>query len=118
MDQDVLNELEAELLKKRLKFLRTQGATGKSNAFRLREDFFKQLEDHWMFCAALSDIYAVKEIHDPRRDTDVAATLPLSTREDRREAMDQEEWWFGEKYQAPTDDEPRSHRERLEVEND
>ena len=29
MNQDSLNELEAAMLKKRLKFLRAQGATGK-----------------------------------------------------------------------------------------
>jgi hypothetical protein len=77
MDQDSLNELEASMLKKRLKFLRAQGATGKPT-FRLGNDFFKQMEDHWTFCSALADIYAVKEMQDQRRDDDVAATLPSS----------------------------------------
>jgi hypothetical protein len=81
MDQDCLNELEAAMLKKRLKFLRAQGATGKPT-HRLGDDFFKQMEDHWTFCSALSDIYAVKEMGDQRRDDAVAATLPSSTEED------------------------------------
>ena len=59
--KDSLNELEAAMLKKRLKFLRAQGATGKPT-YRLGDDFFKQMEDHWTFCAALADIYAVKEM--------------------------------------------------------
>ena len=46
MDQDSLNELEAAMLKKRLKFLRAHGATGK-HTYRLGDDFFKQLKDHW-----------------------------------------------------------------------
>ena len=81
MDQDSLNELEAAMLKKRLKFLRAQGATGKPT-YRLGDDFFKQMEDHWTFCSALADIYAVKEMGDQRRDDAVAATLPSSTEED------------------------------------
>ena len=75
MHQDSLNELEAAMLKKRLKFLRAQGATGKQT-YRLGDDFFKQMEDHWTFCSALADIYAVKEMGDQRRDDEVAATLP------------------------------------------
>ena len=78
MDQDSLNELEAAMLKRRLKFLRAQGATGKPT-HRLGDDFFKQMEDHWTFCSALADIYAVKGMGDQRRDDDVAATLPSST---------------------------------------
>lgn len=81
MDQDSLNELEAAMLKKRLKFLRAQGATGKPT-HRLGDDFFKQMEDHWTFCSALADIYAVKEMQDQRRDDAVAATLPSSTAEE------------------------------------
>ena len=81
MDQDSLNELEAAMLKKRLKFLRAQGATGKPT-YRLGDDFFKQMEDHWTFCSALADIYAVKEMGDQRRDDAVAATLPSSTEKD------------------------------------
>ena len=81
MDQDSLNELEAAMLKKRLKFLRAQGATGKPT-YRLGDDFFKQMEDHWTFCSALADIYAVKEMGDQRRDDAVAATLPSSTEEE------------------------------------
>ena len=81
MDQDSLNELEAAMLKKRLKFLRAQGATGK-HTYRLGDDFFKQMEDHWTFCSALADIYAVKEMWDQRRDDAVAATLPSSTEEE------------------------------------
>jgi len=81
MDQDNLNELEAAMLKKRLKFLRAQGATGKPT-HRLGDNFFKQMEDHWTFCSALADIYAVKEMGNPRRDDDVAATLPSSTEEE------------------------------------
>ena len=81
MDQDSLNELEAAMLKKRLKFLRAQGATGKPT-YRLGTDFFKQMEDHWTFCSALADIYAVKEMGDQRRDDAVAATLPSSTEEE------------------------------------
>ena len=46
------------------------------------DDFFKQMEDHWTFCSALADIYAVKEMGDQRRDDEVAATLPSSTEED------------------------------------
>ena len=76
-----LNELEAAMLKKRLKFLRAQGATGK-HTYRLGDDFFKQMEDHWTFCSALADIYAVKEMGDQRRDDAVAATLPSSTEEE------------------------------------
>ena len=78
MDQRNLDELEAAMLKKRLKFLRAQGATGKPT-YRLGDDFFKQMEDHWTFCAVLADIYAVKEMRDQRRDDEVAATLPSST---------------------------------------
>ena len=81
MDQDSLNELEAAMLKRRVKFLRAQGATGK-HTYRLGDDFFKQMEDHWTFCSALADIYAVKEMGDERRDDEVAATLPSSSEED------------------------------------
>ena len=81
MDQRNLNELEAAMLKKRLKFLRAQGATGKQT-YRLGDDFFKQMEDHWTFCSALADIYAAKEMGDQRRDDSVAATLPSSTEEE------------------------------------
>jgi hypothetical protein len=81
MDQDSLNELEAAMLKKRLKFLRAQGATGKP-MHRFGDDFFKQMEDNWTFCSALADIYAVKEMQDQRRDDEVAATLPSSTAEE------------------------------------
>ena len=80
MHQDSLNELEAAMLKKRLKFLRL-GATGKQT-YRLGDDFFKQMEDHWTFCSALADIYAVEEMGDQRRDDEVAATLPSSSEED------------------------------------
>jgi hypothetical protein len=79
MHKNNLKELEAAMLKKRLKFLRAQGATGK-HTYRLGDDFFKQLEDHWTFCSALADIYAVKEMQDQRRDD--AATLPSSTEEE------------------------------------
>ena len=81
MNQHSLNELEAAMLKKRLKFLRAEGMTGK-HTDRLGDDFFKQLEDHWTFCSALADIYAVKEMQDQRRDEAVAATLPSSTEEE------------------------------------
>jgi hypothetical protein len=81
MHQDSLNELEAAMLKKRLKFLRAQGATGKPT-YRLGTDFFKQMEDHCTFCSALADIYAAKEMGDQRRDDAVAATLPSSTEEE------------------------------------
>ena len=81
MHQDSLNELEAAMLKKRLTFLRAQGATGKPT-YGLGDDFFKQMEDHWTFCSALADIYAVKEMQDQRRDDVVAATLPSSSEED------------------------------------
>jgi hypothetical protein len=87
MDQDSLNELEAAMLKKRLKFLRAQGATGKPT-YRLGDDFFKQMEDHWTFCSALADVYAVKEMSDQRRDDAVAATLPSSTENDSVETGD------------------------------
>jgi hypothetical protein len=69
------------MLKRRLKFLRVQGATGKPT-HRLGDDFFAQMEDHWTFCSALADIYAVKEMQDQRRDDAVAATLPSSTEEE------------------------------------
>ena len=62
MDQRNLNELEAGMLKKRLKFLRAQGATGQYNTYRLGDDFFKQMEDHWTFCSALADTDAAKEM--------------------------------------------------------
>ena len=81
MQKNSLNELEAAMLKKRLKFLRAQGATGK-HTYRLGDDFFKQMEDHWTFCSALADIYAVKEMGDQRRDDAVAATLPSPTEEE------------------------------------
>jgi len=81
MDQDCLNELEAAMLKRRLKVLRAQGATGKPT-HRLGDDFFKQMEDHWTFCSALADIYAVKEMGDQRRDDAVAATLPSAPEEE------------------------------------
>jgi hypothetical protein len=60
MDQDSLNDLEAAMLKKRLEFLRAQGATGKPT-HRLGDDFFKQMEDDWTFSSALSDIPAAKD---------------------------------------------------------
>jgi hypothetical protein len=75
LDQHSLNELEAAMLKKRLKFLRAQGAKGKQT-HRFGDDFFAQMEDHWTFCSALADIYAVKEMQDQWRDDEVAATLP------------------------------------------
>ena len=53
-----------------------------SRRIGLGDDFFKQMEDHWTFCSALADIYAVKEMGDQRRDDAVAATLPSSTEED------------------------------------
>ena len=40
------------------------------------------MEDHWTFCSALADIYAVKEMGNRRRDDDFAATLPSSTEEE------------------------------------
>ena len=40
------------------------------------------MEDHWTFCSALADIYAVKEMGDQRRDDAVAATLHSPTEED------------------------------------
>jgi hypothetical protein len=55
--------------------------TGKPT-YRLGDDFFKQMEDHWTFCSALADIYAVKEMGDQRRDDDVVATLPSPTEEE------------------------------------
>ena len=84
MDQNSLNELEVEMLKKRLKFLRAQGAMGKPTR-RLGDDFFKQIEGHWTFCSALADIYAVKEMGNPRRDDAVAATLPSPEEESEDE---------------------------------
>ena len=77
-----LDELEAAILKKRLKFLRGQGTMGKPNAYGLGKDFFKQLDDHWTFCAVLSDVYAVKEMQDQRLDDELSATLPSSTDEE------------------------------------
>jgi len=119
MDQNTLNELEAAMLKKRLKFLRALGATGKSNAYRLGDDFFEQMDDHWTFCSALSDIYAVKEMQDQRRQSNVAATLPSSKGKEECETRDKEEgWWLDEKYQGPTDEEVRDYYERLEPEDD
>ena len=53
-----------------------------SRRIGLATDFFKQMEDHWTFCSALADIYAVKEMGDQRRDDEVAATLPSSTEEE------------------------------------
>jgi hypothetical protein len=88
MDQDSLNEIEAAMLKRRLKFLRAQGAIGK-RTHRLGDDFFKQIEDHWTFCSALADVYAVKEMGDQRRDDAVAATLPRSTEEDWEDKDDE-----------------------------
>ena len=88
MHNTSLNELEAAMLKKRLKFLRAQGATGK-HTYRLGDDFFKQMEDHWTFCSALADIYAVKEMGDQRRDDAVAATLPSSIEEEREDEDDE-----------------------------
>ena len=88
MDQDSLNELEVAMLKKRLKFLRAQGTTGKPT-HRLGDDFFKQMEDHWTFCSALADIYAVKEMGDQRRDHAVAATLPSATEEEWKDEDDE-----------------------------
>ena len=84
MHNTSLNELEAAMLKKRLKFLRAQGATGKQT-YRLGDDFFKQMQDHWTFCSALADIYAVEEMGDQRRDDEVAAALPSSTEEDKQD---------------------------------
>ena len=93
MNQHSLNELEAAMLKRRLKFLRAQGATGK-HTYRLGDDFFKHMEDHWTFCSALADIYAVKEMQDQRRDDAVAATLPSSTEEEWKDEDDEmiESW--------------------------
>ena len=84
MDITSLNELEAVMLQKRLQFLREQGVTG-TLMHPLGDNFFKEMEDHWTFCSALSDIYAVKEMNDQRRDDAVAATLPASkSRKTRR----------------------------------
>ncbi len=87
MDKNSLNELEAAMLKKRLKFLRAQGATGKPT-HRFGDDFFKQMEDHWTFCSALADIYAAKEMGDPRRDDEFVVTLPSVTENDGGETTD------------------------------
>jgi len=125
MDQNTLNELEAAMLKKRLKFLRAQGATGKSNAYCLGDDFFEQMDDHWTFCSALSDIYAVREMQDQRREGVIASTLPSSNDKamDKKwkkecETRDAEDWWLDKKYQGPTDEEVRACCERLESEDD
>ena len=125
MHQDSLIELEADMLKKRLKYLRARQAAGKP-VYRPGDDCFKQMKDHWTFCSALSDIYAEKEMQEQRRDADVAATLPSSKNEawhkawdtECDEAWDGEEWWLDEKYQGPTDDEVRAHWERLEAEDE
>ena len=60
MHQDSLNELEAAMLKKRLKFLRAQGATGKQT-YRLGDDFFKQMEDHWTLTEVYDPVFARRE---------------------------------------------------------
>jgi hypothetical protein len=67
--------------------LRAQGATGKSAGYGLGDAFFEQMEDHWTFCSALSDIYAVKEMQDHQRDDDVAATLPSVTAKEQADDL-------------------------------
>ena len=63
------------LLEKRLAILRSQGIEAQLSV-PLSDEFFENVKDHWTFCAMLSDIYTVKEMHDPRREEKVAATLP------------------------------------------
>ena len=78
--QNKFIEIETAILKKRLKYLRSQGATGKRGTHRLGNDFFKEMEDDWSFCSAISDLFAVKEMHE-RREV-LAATLPSSENEE------------------------------------
>jgi hypothetical protein len=85
MDAINVNELEAAILKKRLKYLRAQGATGKRGTHGFGNDFFKRMEDQWTFCAVLADIYAVKEMLDQQRQEELSATLPSSVNEDWEE---------------------------------
>ncbi len=103
MDQIGLTELEAVMLQKRLQFLRDQGATG-TLTYPLADNFFALMEDHWTFCSALSDIYAVKEMRDQRRDDEVAATLPCSGDMER---------WVEEQFQTDASEEVQAYVERL-----
>ena len=75
MDQDSLNELEAAMLKKRLKFLRAQGATGKPT-YRLGDDFFKQMEDHWVIARTAKACKVASRSFQPSRA--VLILLPLT----------------------------------------
>src|SRR5271167_2560383 len=88
MDQLRLNELEAAMLKKRLKYLQAEGATGKLHGHGLDDDFFEQLEDHWTFCAALSDLYSVKEIQARWQDDGACETLDDEEEENHAETED------------------------------
>ena len=91
MDRYGLNELEAAMLKTRLKYLRAQGATGKRNRHGFGDDFFEQMEDQWIFCATLMDIYGVKEMQDRRQDDEVTETQ-TSTRDPECDEEWDKEW--------------------------
>jgi hypothetical protein len=80
MNRYSLSELEAAMLKKRLKYLRSKGITGKSTRHGFGDDFFNHMEDQWIFCAALMDIYGVKDMQDRRQDDEVAQNADFDKR--------------------------------------
>jgi hypothetical protein len=53
---------------------------------RVGNDFFKEMEDDWSFCSAISYLYVVKEMQE-RREV-LAATLSSSENEDGDESED------------------------------
>ena len=59
MDQDGLNELEAAMLKKWLKFLRAQGATGKPT-YRFGDDFLTMTP---IFVSLISHPTSIRQVH-------------------------------------------------------
>jgi hypothetical protein len=73
MYKTYLQQIEYSLLESRLKFLREKGVRG--DVQHLSDEFLKLMEDHWMFCSALTDTYAASEIWDAGRDVTVAEIL-------------------------------------------
>jgi hypothetical protein len=106
------------MLKKRLKYLRAQGITGKRNSYSFGDDFFNQMEDQWIFCAALMDIYGVKEMQNRRQDDDVVETQTAYVDEERKQECHKYKWWHDEKNNGVTDDEMRDLQRRLETGED
>jgi hypothetical protein len=59
------------MLKKRLKFPRGQGAAGKPT-YRLGDDFFKQMDDHWTFAGVETRDLVARLVSDADAEGELA----------------------------------------------